>query len=56
MAYLPRTIYFKETPLEAGLFLAGRREAATGFATIPAWSHIHHGGPPLDEPPRRYPS
>jgi hypothetical protein len=46
MVHLPRTIYFKETPLDADLFLASCRTAAM---------HIRHGGPPLDEPPRRYP-
>jgi hypothetical protein len=54
MVHLPRAIYFKEKPLDADLFLAGYRETEPGFARIPAWSHIRHGGPPLDEPPRRY--
>jgi hypothetical protein len=55
MVYLPRAIYFKETPLVADLFLAGLREAAdTGFSTIPAWSQIRRGGPPLDEPPHAF--
>jgi hypothetical protein len=56
MVHLPHAVYFKETPLDADLFLAGHREADTGFATIPAWSHIRRGGPPLGEPPRCYPS
>jgi hypothetical protein len=39
MVHVPRPIYFKETPLNADLFLAGRREAAdTSFSTIPASS------------------
>jgi hypothetical protein len=37
MAYLPRAICLKETPLDADLFLVGCQEAAdTGFSTIPA--------------------
>jgi hypothetical protein len=47
MVHLPRAIYFKETPLDADLFLAGCRAAAM---------QIRHGGPSFDEPPQRHPS
>jgi hypothetical protein len=57
MVHLPTRFIFKDMPLDADLFLAGLREAAdTGFSTLPAWSRMRRGGPPLDGPQPRYPS
>jgi hypothetical protein len=54
MVNLPYANYW-EVPLDAGLFLAGLREAAvSGFSTIPAWSRKRCGGPAAGRPPQRY--